>query len=219
MRMICGLFVAALVGACGESGADQADLAAAPATTSGTFASATDGRAAADGTPSLVAATADGRAETEVYDGRQMQNIAGAPQPAVSPAIGAPAGGSTAMARLPLRLGFYVASDVSCAGASNATLLLLHRDGINTSRVPCDFERVEQVDAGRYSVTTRCVEGGAAWGTEEQVDISTSTYEILDETSFRTISEDGWETTARHCAQSSLPEPWRDNDISDILGE
>jgi hypothetical protein len=48
-----------------------------------------------------------------------------------------------------------VASDPPCAQASNATLMLLRRDGI----------------------------GGA-----------------------------------RHCEQSRLPDPWRDNDISDVTG-
>lgn len=35
---------------------------------------------------------------------------------------------------------------------------------------------------------------------------------------FTFTSEYGWEGSARHCPQSSLPEPWRDNDISDLIG-
>ncbi|MGB5103884.1 MAG: hypothetical protein WBO04_11290 [Steroidobacteraceae bacterium] len=115
---------------------------------------------------------------------------------------------------LPLKRGFYVASDTPCEQASNATLLLLRRDGISGSRDSCEFTQIERVGNTTYRVTERCADmmdpsGGETWGV---------TWEIPDDSSFSTLRDDGWEHSARHCEQSRLPEDWRDNDISDVTG-
>lgn len=44
---------------------------------------------------------------------------------------------------LPLKRGYYVASDTLCAQASNASLLLLGRDGVGGARYFCEFRRIE----------------------------------------------------------------------------
>lgn len=209
MRVLCSLLLATLAGACGNSEAGETSAPdISPTASSPTNASASEA--------SVIGALRDDGASAGLMagsgEGSQVQPDARSPQ---APAAGALSGG--AVAQLPLRLGFYVSSDVTCATASNATLQLLGRDGINTSRVPCSLDRIEQVDATRYRVTSTCTEGGPAWGTEESVETSSSIYEILSETSFKRIYEDGWESTMNHCPQSTLPEPWRDNDISDLI--
>src|SRR3546814_8733928 len=79
------------------------------------------------------------------------------------------------------------------------------------------FKSIEKTGANSYRVTETCSEGGAAWGTEEHISTNVSTYEIPNNTSFTTKSDSGWESSARYCPQSSLPEPWRNNDIADLI--
>lgn len=122
------------------------------------------------------------------------------------------------VASLPLKRGFYVASDTPCGQASNATLSLLRRDGFTVSgRDFCEFVKIEKTGATSYRVTEECSSGGEAWGSEEQKDTSVVAWEIPNDTSYKRKSDSGWESSARYCAQSSLPEPWRDNDISDLI--
>lgn len=121
------------------------------------------------------------------------------------------------VASLPLQRGFYVADGTSCGQASNATLMLVRKSGINTSRVPCDFKSIEKTGANSYRVTETCSEGGAAWGTEEHISTNVSTYEIPNNTRFTSKSDSGWESSARYCPQASLPEPWLNNDIADLI--
>ena len=135
---------------------------------------------------------------------------------AAAPAV-TPPSGDAAMAPLPLELGFYVPADIACSDASNATLSLLRRTGINTSRVPCDFTAVEPLGGNRFRVTERCSSGGPAWGTPEEVSTSTATYAIAAPTRFRIESEGGHAVTMQHCPQGELPDPWRSNDIADII--
>ena len=106
---------------------------------------------------------------------------------------------------LPLKRGFYVSSDTPCNQASNATLRLVTREGINWARDICTFKKIEKTGATSYSVTESC-------SGEPQP------YEIPNDTSFTVKYDGGSESSARYCAQSSLPDPWRDNDISDITG-
>lgn len=128
-----------------------------------------------------------------------------------------PATGDTAatLTSLPLKRGFYVASDTACDAASNATLLLYRGDGFNGARDTCEFESIEQTGPDSYRTTERCqaLMGEADGATTEVVD-----WIIPDETSFTSKSQSGWERSFRHCEQSSLPDPWRDNDISDLIG-
>lgn len=111
-----------------------------------------------------------------------------------------------AVAELPLKRGFYVSADTACASASSATLLLLRRDGINGARDSCDFLSIEQTGPQSYRVVERC----------EATEIVT--WLIPDDSSFASRGESGRERNFRHCAQSGLPDPWRDNDISEVAG-
>jgi hypothetical protein len=128
-----------------------------------------------------------------------------------------PAAEGVTITSLPLKRGFYVASDTPCSEASNATLLLVGKNGINGSRDYCTFKKIEQMGADRYKVTTECRSGGEAWGRAEEIDTYVAVYTIANDTSFESKSETGWEHSARYCEQSSLPTDWRENDISDLI--
>lgn len=115
---------------------------------------------------------------------------------------------------LPLKRGFYVSTDTPCGEASNATLSLVTRDGVNGARTVCTFTRIERIGADAYRVTSACadIQGG------EPPEASVDVYTLAGDSGFVMTTEYGWETSARYCPQPSLPEPWRDNDISDIAG-
>lgn len=114
---------------------------------------------------------------------------------------------------LPIRRGFYVAADTPCGQASNATLMLVSREGYGE----CRFEAIERIARDRYRVTERCSSGGPAWGRPEEIETSRVVWTIESDTAFTRVSEGGYTAKARHCEQKSLPDPWRDNDIRDIL--
>lgn len=42
-------------------------------------------------------------------------------------------------------------------------------------------------------------------------------YEVADDSSFKSFFPDETSYQARYCAQSSLPAPWRNNNISDLI--
>lgn len=112
---------------------------------------------------------------------------------------------------LPLRRGFYVRNDDTCAAASNATLALVRRDGITS----CDFSAIERIGQSRYRVQETCREHqGPAPSTYKL----TQEYEILAEDRYRVTYEYGETVEFGFCPQQSLPEPWRSNDISDLTG-
>jgi hypothetical protein len=113
---------------------------------------------------------------------------------------------------LPLKRGFYVASDTPCAQASNATLLLLRRNGIGAARDFCEFLRIEPVGATRFRVTESCADFQSS-----DSETRTVIYDIPNDTRFESTSDDGWRHGARFCAQSTLPPDWRDNDIRDLI--
>ncbi|MCU0976537.1 MAG: hypothetical protein MUC71_09555 [Steroidobacteraceae bacterium] len=132
-------------------------------------------------------------------------------QPAAAAPAPAPPG---ANATLPLPLGFYVGSDTPCGEASNATLALLHREGLNGAREFCRFATLERTGPDTFRATESC----SATGTGEEWSIAVE-WEILGPTAFRRTSEEGWVSEFRFCEQASLPEPWRDNDISELTGQ
>lgn len=115
---------------------------------------------------------------------------------------------------LPLEPGFYIRDGEACGNASNATLLLLRRNGVGGSRDFCAFERIEQEGPAFYTVTLRCAgdEAFAPPGQPADPFVEDHLYEILDERSYR-VTGDGWTYEARFCPQDSLPEPWRSNTI------
>jgi hypothetical protein len=114
---------------------------------------------------------------------------------------------------LPLRRGFYVSSDTSCGQASNATLMLLGREGYGL----CTFSKVEKLAENQFRVTERCTDNGPAWGRPEEIEVSQVRWTIESSTAFSRLREDGDRMGWRFCEQKSLPDPWRDNDIRDIL--
>jgi hypothetical protein len=125
--------------------------------------------------------------------------------------------GSVIVGGLPLRLGFYVASKASCSEASNATITLIRRDGYSGSRYTCTFGAIEKIGSTTYRVTESCTEM-PGFGTREEAQTSVRTYEVPGNETFSAKSDNGWANEARFCAQTNLPEPWRDNDISDAIG-
>lgn len=131
-----------------------------------------------------------------------------APNPAPEPEKPA------SVASLPLKRGFYVASDTPCGQASNATLTLLRRDGFGGSRDFCEFAKIEKAGAASCRITEKC--GDLQAGPDSEFTQAVA-WEIPGDTQFRRKTDSGWESSARYCAQSSLPEPWRDNDISDLI--
>lgn len=112
------------------------------------------------------------------------------------------------VASLPLQRGYYVASDTPCAQASNATLLLLRRNGIGGARYFCKFKHIEQTGPAIYLVEEACADfqGGAA-------EIRHLHYALEDNARFLARDQNGIVLDARYCAQSELPPDWRDTDI------
>jgi len=135
------------------------------------------------------------------------------------PGTGAGAGENAEQANrgddLPLQRGFYVASDTACGSASTATLLLIRSGGMNGARDACDFRSIEQAGPASYRVVVAC----ATMHGEAQ-ELLTYRFEITDTTQFSYGTEGSdHRSYFRYCEQSSLPDPWRDNDISDLLGD
>ena len=118
------------------------------------------------------------------------------------------------VAALPLRPGYYVAVDVPCGQASNATVSLLRAEGIGGSRDFCEFSRIEKVGPRTYRVTQACREfqGG------DVPHVGTVTYTLSGDWGFVSRSESGWEHRARHCVPSSMPAEWQRNDMRQAPG-
>lgn len=108
---------------------------------------------------------------------------------------------------LPLDRGFYVRTDETCRTASTAGLAMLTREGLRWMDSACTFGQIEKTGPTTYRVVQTCDGPGQA----------TATWEITNRTSFSFKDTNGWEHTARFCAQKSLPEPWRSNDISGLI--
>lgn len=124
----------------------------------------------------------------------------------------AEAKGARVIKALPLKRGFYVASDTLCGEASNATLQLLRAGGIGVARETCAFKRIEQTAPSLYRVTEECRSIG---GGRPQTQVSL--FDIRDDGRFSVSRSGAKPYHARYCAQSSLPSPWRDNDIRDLI--
>ncbi|MFN3370922.1 MAG: hypothetical protein ACK4Z0_05280 [Sphingomonadaceae bacterium] len=154
-------------------------------------------------------------------DGRQAAIVA-APGAQAATAAAAPAArpasspGAAKPGALPLKRGYFVSADTPCNRASNATVNLLTGDGINASRTACTFTRVEPQGGGRYRVTQRCAELGG-WGQDSAPEVSTVTFEIPDDSRFTIRWPGGSSTTSRYCPQSTMNEPFRSNDIRDLV--
>jgi hypothetical protein len=112
-----------------------------------------------------------------------------------------------------VKRGYYVASDTPCGSASNATLQLVRRDGIGVARMLCEFKKVEQTGTATWRVTEDCRDITRDDGGETSV----RTYDIANDSRYKVTGPDGESYSARYCAQSSLPAPWRSNDIRDLI--
>ncbi len=116
---------------------------------------------------------------------------------------------------LPLKHGFFVAIDTPCAQASNATLNLVRRNAISTARTLCEFSNIEKTGPTRYRVTEHCAD--IPRPPEEKPAAEIVTYDIADDETFVVRRSGGSEYRARYCLQSLLPQPWRSNDIRDLI--
>lgn len=139
---------------------------------------------------------------------------AAAPAPAPAPAAPVAAPAQASDAGLPIRTGYYVNTEVECGGASNATLALVRRDGISA----CEFTRIDRTADARYRVAERCHDHQAPPGSEGAYFGIEQDYEVLGDGRYRIVFEYGGTSEFRFCPQDTLPEPWRDNDISDLVG-
>jgi hypothetical protein len=191
------VFLAALSTACGQSAATTEDKAASAVEAAGSAQVFVDnGRTAA-----LDNAQAAGDT------GQDAESLPSAAEP-VATAV-------ATVTALPLKRGFYVAAGTACGQASNATLSLLRSTGLGGSRDFCEFVKIEKTGESSYRVTEKC--GDLQAGPDSEFT-QVATWETQGDTGFRRTSDSGWESSARYCAQSSLPDPWRENDISDLVG-
>lgn len=117
---------------------------------------------------------------------------------------------------LPLKHGFYVSSDTPCEKASHATLLLKRRGSISGARDFCLLASIVKTGPENYRVTETCND---LFGAQDTVSTDVVEWEIPNDTNFKSKSEAGWERGFRYCDQTSLPDDWRDVDISDVIGE
>ncbi len=116
-----------------------------------------------------------------------------------------------AAAQVQLQRGYYIDAATPCAQASNATLTLVHRSGINASRVACEFTSVTPSGPDTYAFTESCTEIGSS-----EPFTNAGTIVLMSPTRYR-VQGEGWQAEMNHCPQPALPEPWRSNDISDLV--
>ncbi len=134
---------------------------------------------------------------------------------AMAACSGSSAPGATAAAEagLPLKPGFYNQGE-SCADASNASIALLGRHRMNWSQASCALTSIQKTSATSWRAMQACT--GIRDGVEEPA--YPAVFEIRDQTTF-SYQAGGSDSVAsfRFCEQASLPEPWRSNDISDLI--
>lgn len=110
---------------------------------------------------------------------------------------------------LPLRRGYYVASDTPCGEASNATVLLLRRNGIGGARDFCEFQRIERIGPGDYRVVEACGD----LRDEAPPESSVASYRLSGDEAFTIVDAHGRAFAARYCPQADMPAAFRANDI------
>jgi hypothetical protein len=184
------VFLAALSTACGQNTATAEDKAASAVDAAGS------------------AQDLSGEVGTAELDNAQAVGDAGQPGESLPLAAVRATTAVDPVKSLPLKRGFYVASGTPCGNASNATLMLVPRESINWSRDVCTFSGIQKIGPTSYRLSARCSDGGP----------STMTFEVPSDTAFTLNYEGGGDSSVRYCEQSSLPDPWRDNDVSDLMG-
>lgn len=130
---------------------------------------------------------------------------------AAAPAPGAPSGGQAVerVESIPLRRGYYVASDTPCGEASNATTTLFKGDGFYLT---CSTRSIERTGSDTYRLNETCSDRG-----EPERDTS-QTIRVTSDMGFAVVADDGSTWSARFCRQQDMPEPFSTNDLSDLLG-
>ncbi len=141
------------------------------------------------------------------FDPKRFQRCVAQDSRGAGPSAGASASPAATAPGLPLLRGYYVSDDTPCALASNATLNLLRRNAMGAARELCEFDAIERIGSARYRVVENCREDGKR----------TVVYEIRSPRSYRRIGPDGFRYSARYCAQSELPAPWKTNAIGDLI--
>lgn len=110
---------------------------------------------------------------------------------------------------VPLKRGFYVVKDTPCDEAANDTLDLFLG---HVFRFNCVVARLRR-QGNSYRITETCFERG------ERITV-VSTYRIISNTEYTvayapdTNGSGGGTSHFRYCEQSTLPEPWRSNEIT-----
>lgn len=110
---------------------------------------------------------------------------------------------------IPLRRGYYVASDTPCGDASNATTTLFKGDGFYAT---CTTRSIERTAPDTYRLNETCSDRG-----EPERD-STQTIRVTSDMGFAVVADDGSTWSARFCRQQDMPEPFSKNDLSDLVG-
>jgi len=144
----------------------------------------------------------------------------GAPAGVVPEAVAPPGSddGAAVVERLPLRPGYYVAADIPCGEASNATVHVLRPDGgsyggFTTPPYTCTFIGITRAGPSSYRANEECGSDHGGRGTETMA----VTYEVLSDTSYRSVNADGWESSARRCPERQLPAFWQELDLGDYV--
>lgn len=109
---------------------------------------------------------------------------------------------------LPLRPGYYVDTEVSCAGASNATIMFVSSHGINSARTFCEFTRLDRVSDTELAFEEEC---GDISG--QQAFTYTGLITLLGPDRYRSVNNEDWSYEAAYCPQSAMPEPWRSTEL------
>jgi hypothetical protein len=104
---------------------------------------------------------------------------------------------------VPIKRGFYVEIGTPCNEASNATLDLFLGHAF---RFNCTVLHLQH-KATSYEITESCLERG-------QRETIASTYQIISSTEYTVTTIGGEPQHFKYCEQSTLPEPWRSNEIT-----
>jgi hypothetical protein len=105
---------------------------------------------------------------------------------------------------LPLKHGYYVDVKVACNQASNATLTLFTGKSFGAG---CSA-KAKPVDRQTFKISEVC-------RTRDEFAKSVGIYRVLNDKEYVLNNEYG-EFHSRFCEQSQLPEPWSQNDLSEI---
>lgn len=109
---------------------------------------------------------------------------------------------------VPLKRGYYVPKDTSCEKASNATLNLFTGKAFHLNCTVMSITKAQRA----YKIAQTCIDKG------NRVR-SSGIYRVVSAIEFAVSYEDqrtGGSVHYRHCAQSTLPEPFRSNYVPGI---